>query len=70
MEENTLNLLERPEYNFLRTDLHLQFRFLRFAQRPGTAAGLRQGTYIPPEDARSGLDRGVPDGGQREGGAG
>ena len=48
-----MDLLERPEYNFLRTDLHLQFRFLRFAQRPGTAAGLRQGTYIPPEDARS-----------------
>ena len=23
MEENTLNLLERPEYNFLKTDPHL-----------------------------------------------
>ncbi len=46
-----MDLLERPEYNFLKTDLHFQLRFLRFAQRFGKAAGLCQRTHIPPGDA-------------------
>ena len=58
-----MDLLERPEYNFLKTDLHFQLRFLRFAQRFGKAAGLCQRTHIPPGDARPGPNRGFPDGG-------